>query len=91
MRGPSFNNPGDGFYRVTAGWMGRFETVQIVQTDPDVPLAGMLIFRVDQHDSGVIDLAAGRRFLGLPGGRVAELQMEAAGLNPADVWALILS
>ena len=59
-----FFNPGDGVYRMSRK-IGKiaFNTITVIQKDPDSPLAGVINLMVG-NKRHVLDLAAGDRWFG---------------------------
>ncbi|MCL2029025.1 MAG: hypothetical protein FWG97_01180 [Deltaproteobacteria bacterium] len=82
LRGPGFSVPGNGRFRVTAGWRWSATGINIVQPDPTVPLSGRLILSFDRY-SIQLDLAAGDRGWSFNRG-LTSLYLEAVGMNPHD-------
>jgi len=84
----SFDNPGDGHYRLKSKWGDGIRTIT-VEDAPGATLSGVLTFFIGTDSVTVMDLAAGHRTRGLA---VPEpyVDLIAAGLNPAEKFTVVL-
>ena len=84
----SFDNPGDGHFRIYRKYGEDMRTITVEDT-PGATLSGVLTFFIGTDSVTVMDLAAGHRARALAG-PVPYVDLIAAGLNPAEKFTVVL-